>query len=364
MSTALLEFLPQAPPQPGQLVLVRSRHWLVEQVVALEAASGTDAKAATDPTREPQPSAPAHTSRPSASRAHPAHRSSAPAHALGAHSGSNGTLGSSGTAYSPKGGPQAPLPAHPAHRVRLACADDDNQGAVLEVLWELELDRQILGEEAWGDLGQRGFDAPRRFAAYINTLRWGTVTATDGKLFQSPFRAGIRVDAYQMEPLRKALQLPRVNLFIADDTGLGKTIEAGLIARELLLRKKVKRIVVAAPPSVLEQWQAELEGRFGLLFVILDRAYFAQVRRERGFNVNPWRTHSRFLVSHRLLIDETYAGPLAQWLDEDRPRCQGSCRLVRGAAGPLPGRRPGRARLLLLPVGQDAPHGGRDFQHP
>jgi SNF2 family DNA or RNA helicase len=202
--------------------------------------------------------------------------------------------------------------------VRLACADDDNQGAVLEVFWELELDREILEGEAWGDLGQRGFDAPRKFAAYINTLRWGTVTATDGKLFQSPFRAGIRVDAYQMEPLRKALQLPRVNLFIADDTGLGKTIEAGLIARELLLRKKVKRIVVAAPPSELEQWQAELEERFGLLFVILDRAYFAQVRRERGFNVNPWRTHSRFLVSHRLLIDETYAGPLAQWLDEDR----------------------------------------------
>jgi ERCC4-related helicase len=55
-----------------------------------------------------------------------------------------------------------------------------------------------------------------------------------------------------MEPLRKALRLPRVNLFIAEDTGLGKTIEAGLIARELLVRKKAKTIVVAAPPSVLE----------------------------------------------------------------------------------------------------------------
>jgi SNF2 family DNA or RNA helicase len=73
-----------------------------------------------------------------------------------------------------------------------------------------------------------------------------------------------------MEPLRKALRLPRVSLFIADDTGLGKTIEAGLIARELLLRKKVKTMVVAAPPSVLEQWKAELEERFGLVFEILD----------------------------------------------------------------------------------------------
>ena len=79
-----------------------------------------------------------------------------------------------------------------------------------------------------------------------------------------------------MEPLRKALRLPRVNLFIADDTGLGKTIEAGLIARELLLRKKAKTIVVAAPPSVLEQWKAELEERFGLVFEVLDRHYVAE----------------------------------------------------------------------------------------
>ena len=56
-----------------------------------------------------------------------------------------------------------------------------------------------------------------------------------------------------MEPLRKVLLLPRVNLFIADDTGLGKTIEAGLIARELPLRRKAKTIVVAVPPSVIEQ---------------------------------------------------------------------------------------------------------------
>ena len=117
-----------------------------------------------------------------------------------------------------------------------------------------------------------------------------------------------------MEPLRKALRLPRVNLFIADDTGLGKTIEAGLIARELLLRKKCKTIVVAAPPSVLEQWKAELDERFGLVFEILDRQYFAAVRRERGFGVNPWRTHSRFLVSHNLLIDPTYADPMREWL--------------------------------------------------
>ena len=205
-------------------------------------------------------------------------------------------------------------PASP--RVSLACADDDAQGQALEVYWDFEIDRRILEQEAWSAIGARGFDSPRFFSAFLHTLRWNCVTATDPNLFQSPFRAGIRIDAYQMEPLRKALRLPRVNLFIADDTGLGKTIEAGLIARELLLRKKAKTVVVAAPASVLEQWKAEMEERFGLIFVILDRAYLARVRQERGFGVNPWRTHSRFLVSHNLLIDPTYADPMREWLGE------------------------------------------------
>ena len=158
-------------------------------------------------------------------------------------------------------------PARPggSSLVTLACATDDAQGESLQVFWDYELDRRILAEEDWSGLARRGFDDPRKFAAFVHTLRWHCVTATDASLFQAPFRAGIRIDAYQMEPLRKALRLPRVNLFIADDTGLGKTIEAGLIARELLLRRKAKTIVVAAPPSVLEQWKGELEDRFGLV---------------------------------------------------------------------------------------------------
>ena len=92
-----------------------------------------------------------------------------------------------------------------------------------------------------------------------------------------------------------------------------------LVARELLLRKKARTVVVAAPASVLEQWKGEMEERFGLLFVILDRAYLAQVRRERGFGVNPWRTHSRFLVSHNLLIDPAYTDPMREWLGDLSP---------------------------------------------
>ena len=236
------EFLPEGPPQVGELVQVRSRRWIVEEVVG------------------PRESA----------------------------------------------------------RVRLACVDDDNQGASLDVFWEYEPDRRIIEDAGWENLASKGLDPPEQFAAFLNTLRWNCTTATDPTLFQAPFRAGITIDAYQMEPLRKALLLPRVNLLIADDTGLGKTIEAGLITRELLLRRKARVIVVAAPPSMLEQWKGEMEDRFGLVFEVLDRRYVSRMRRERGFGVNPWRTHSRFLISHRLLIDPAYTDPMREWLGDQR----------------------------------------------
>ncbi|MCC7032115.1 MAG: helicase [Acidobacteria bacterium] len=201
--------------------------------------------------------------------------------------------------------------------VRLSCLEDDAEGEELEVLWEKELDAQRFNAADWTKLAQGNFDEPRHFGAYYHTLRWNAVTSTDPQLFQAPYRAGIRVDAYQLEPLRKALLLPRVNLFIADDVGLGKTIEAGLIVRELLMRQRVRRIVVAAPPSVLLQWKEELDQRFGLTFVVFDRDYVRRMRQERGFAVNPWATHSRFIVSHHLLRDEDYASPLRDWLGDE-----------------------------------------------
>ncbi len=80
--------------------------------------------------------------------------------------------------------------------------------------------------------------------------------------------------AYRLEPLRKALLMTRVGLFIADDVGLCKTIEAGLILREMLLRQRIRRVLISCPPSVMRQWQEEMAQRFGLAFtwpVLLSR---------------------------------------------------------------------------------------------
>ncbi|MBI5788070.1 MAG: DEAD/DEAH box helicase [Candidatus Schekmanbacteria bacterium] len=80
--------------------------------------------------------------------------------------------------------------------------------------------------------------------------------------FRSFARIAVNPRPYQLVPLLMALKLDPVRLLIADDVGIGKTIEACLVARELLDRGEVKRLAVLCPPHLAEQWQAELKQKF------------------------------------------------------------------------------------------------------
>jgi ERCC4-related helicase len=204
--------------------------------------------------------------------------------------------------------------------LRLSCIADDAQGEQIEVLWDAEIAAQVIQDDTWSQVGRGAPDSPEVLAAYLRAIRWRSATAADRDLLQAPFRAGIRLDAYQLLPLRKALRLPRVNLLIADDVGLGKTVEAGLVVRELLLRRRIDLIVISPPPAMIVQWKDELESKFGLTFDIIDRERIAALRRQRGFSVNPWTTGSRFLVAHSLLTDEVYVAGLRDVLGEFRSR--------------------------------------------
>ncbi|MBP8810165.1 MAG: DISARM system SNF2-like helicase DrmD [Kofleriaceae bacterium] len=213
-----------------------------------------------------------------------------------------------------------PIAPTDATRVALLCLDDDHQGRRTEVLWELELGARVLSERdhGLGDAGQ--LDPPRTFSAYYNALRWNMVTATDARLFQAPFRAGVHLMNHQLTPLKRALELPRANLFIADDVGLGKTIEAGLVMQELLLRNQIDTVLIVAPASVCPQWQREMSTRFGQAFELYNRAFVQRRRQDRGFGVNPWVTHARFVISYQTLRRPEYKEPLHQMLREGRRR--------------------------------------------
>jgi superfamily II DNA or RNA helicase len=98
-----------------------------------------------------------------------------------------------------------------------------------------------------------------------------------------PFRALGRIDVrprpYQFVPLIMALRLDPVRLLIADDVGIGKTIEAGLIVRELLDRGEIRRFTVLCPPHLCDQWQRELATRFALDAVIVRASTAAALER-------------------------------------------------------------------------------------
>ena len=99
--------------------------------------------------------------------------------------------------------------------------------------------------------------------------------------------------AYQLVPLLMALKLDPVRLLIADDVGIGKTIEGALIARELLDRGDIDRIAVLCPPHLVDQWVGELDTRFHIRPVPVTAGSASRLERdlppsESIFSVHPY----------------------------------------------------------------------------
>lgn len=116
-----------------------------------------------------------------------------------------------------------------------------------------------------------------------------------------PFRSfgniAVEPRGYQLVPLLMALRLSTVRLLIADDVGIGKTIEAGLIARELMDRGEIARLAILCPPHLVEQWQSELETRFNLQAVALTSASASRIERDLPHGVRLFDHHPVVVVS-------------------------------------------------------------------
>lgn len=116
-----------------------------------------------------------------------------------------------------------------------------------------------------------------------------------------PFRSfghiSVEPRAYQLVPLLMALKLDPVRLLVADDVGVGKTIEAGLIARELLDRGEIDRTTVLCPPHLVDQWVKELEHRFNIRAVAVTASSARRLERAIPPHLSLFSVHAHTVVS-------------------------------------------------------------------
>jgi len=173
--------------------------------------------------------------------------------------------------------------------------EDDALGETLQVIWEIEPGTSI--EERINLPQPDGFDTPDRLDAFLNAVSWGAISSADMRSLQAPFRSGIDIEDYQLDPLVRAIQMPRANLLIADDVGLGKTIETGLVIQELILRNRARTVLVVCPAGLQTHWRDQMREKFGLEFRIVDSLLMKQLRRSRGVHTNPWTHFPRLITS-------------------------------------------------------------------
>ncbi len=175
-------------------------------------------------------------------------------------------------------------------------------GKRLSVVAPPEEVERLASEELRFD--SRGFDS---FLPWSTDLRLLAATLARETGVVTGARFGrVALEAYQLAPVLRLLAKPRPRLLIADDVGLGKTIEAGLAMLELLARQRVQRILVVAPPGLLLQWNEELLEKFGFQFTLIENA--AGLAREQSrlpAGANPWDMLPRVITSIDFLKKET-----------------------------------------------------------
>jgi SNF2 family DNA or RNA helicase len=123
------------------------------------------------------------------------------------------------------------------------------------------------------------------------------LNALEDNLLLAPIQSSVVPLPHQLYALNRAMSRERIRYLLADEVGLGKTIEAGLILRELKLRGMVRRILVVAPKGLVRQWQAEMRLHFGERLQFIEPSGLAALRQWRNDEENLWRLHDQVICS-------------------------------------------------------------------
>ena len=195
------------------------------------------------------------------------------------------------------------------HLINLEYTDSSNPKED-SLIWEQEPNANLLEPIALPRITDEPPMSSEDFDALQKAARWTALSPflnpdrsikSIAKQVASPFFGAVQVEDFQLLPLIKALQMPRISLLLADDVGLGKTVEAGLILVELLLRRRIRRVLILSPAALRKQWQQEMKSKFSLNFDIVDRAETHALQKRLGIDSNPWRSLSRIITSYHYL---------------------------------------------------------------
>src|SRR5438477_12297617 len=176
------------------------------------------------------------------------------------------------------------------HLVEVEYLDDCRFPEAEQLLWEVEATAKVLGTTSLPGVDAHRPDSPTALLAFVNAHRWtrlNRLRATEGiedEPLLGVWNSAIQVHPYQLEPVLRALEMPRVSLLLADGVGLGKTIQAGLVLEELLLRRRVRRLLVLCPAMLQRQWRTELKRKINLDLDIIHADSTFTLRRQMGID--------------------------------------------------------------------------------
>ncbi len=175
----------------------------------------------------------------------------------------------------------------------------NGRAAASDELWPLALEGALLERLALGDL-----DEVEDFVTRLDVLHLLALREADGL---GSFLGGrIRLFPHQLHVAERATATDPVRWLLADEVGLGKTIEASLILNRLVHAGKVDRCLVVAPDTLTVQWLGELWRKYHQVFTLLDAPRLADVARDFGPDFNPFDTHHRAVIALEMLTERPH----------------------------------------------------------